>query len=143
MNEKKPRRRKPTAEAMALRTQLSGLREALLQLHKALVESERASYEQTMGSVPSANHLLKLLTDDPWFAWLHPLSLLIVSIDEALDEDSSVSVRTANHLLRAARELLVASEEGDGFSGHYYIALQRDADVIMAHADATKLLPKA
>lgn len=143
MNEKKPRQRKPTAQSLALRTQLSGLREALLQLHKTLVESERASYEQTMGPVQSANHLLKLLTDDPWFAWLHPLSLLIVSIDETLDKTSSLNVRTATRLLRGTRELLVASEEGDGFAGHYYIALQRDADVIMAHADATKLLPKS
>ncbi len=118
------------------------VREALLDLHKALVESERASYEQTMGQVQSANHLLKLLTDDPWFAWLHPLSLLIVSIDEALEDSNSVNIRTATALIKSTRELLVASEEGDGFAGHYYIALQRDADVIMAHSDATKLLPK-
>lgn len=143
MNDKKPKQRKPSAQSVALRAQLSGLREALLQLHKALVESERASYEQTMGQVHSANHLLKLLTDDPWFAWLHPLSLLIVSIDETLDDGPPVTVRTANRLLRTTRELLVASEDGEGFSAHYYIALQRDADVIMAHADTTKLLPKS
>ncbi|MBK8000151.1 MAG: hypothetical protein IPK15_15875 [Verrucomicrobia bacterium] len=142
MNEKKQRRRKPTPRALELRSQLLMVREALLDLHKALVESERASYEQTMGQVQSANHLLKLLTDDPWFAWLHPLSLLIVSIDEALEGSDSVNIRTATALIKSTRELLVASEEGDGFSGHYYIALQRDADVIMAHSDATKLLPK-
>lgn len=143
MNDKKPRRRKPSPQALALRAQLSGVREALLQLHKVLVESERTSYEQTMGPVQSANHLLRLLTDDPWFAWLHPLSLLIVAIDETLDDSNTVSVRAANRLLRSARDLLVASEEGEGFSAHYYIALQRDADVIMAHSDASKLLPKA
>lgn len=142
MNEKKQRRRKPTPRALELRSQLLMLREALLDLHKALVESERASYEQTMGPVQSANHLLKLLTDDPWFAWLHPLSLLIVSIDEALEGSDAVNIRNANALIKSTRELLVASEEADGFAGHYYIALQRDADVIMAHSDATKLLPK-
>ena len=142
MNEKKQRRRKPTLRAQELRSQLLMLREALLDLHKALVESERTSYEQTMGQVQSANHLLKLLTDDPWFAWLHPLSLLIVSIDEALEGSDSVNIRTGTALIKSTRELLVASEEGDGFSAHYYIALQRDADVIMAHSDATKLLPK-
>lgn len=142
MNEKKQKRRKPTPRALELRAQLLMLREALLDLHKALVESERASYEQTMGQVQSANHLLKLLTDDPWFAWLHPLSLLIVSIDEALEGSDAVNIRTATALIKSTRELLVASEEGDGFAGHYYIALQRDADVIMAHSDATKLLPK-
>ena len=48
---------------------------------KALVDSERISYEQNLGTIPSPNHFLKLLTDDPWFAWLHPLSQLIVAMD--------------------------------------------------------------
>lgn len=142
MNEKKTKRRKSSPQAVALRAQLNALRDALLLLHKALVESERASYEQTMGPVQSANHLLKLLTDDPWFAWMHPLSLLIVAIDETLEDGDVVSIRAANRLLRETRLMLVASETGDGFSGHYFNALQRDADVILAHADATKLLPK-
>jgi hypothetical protein len=34
--------------------------------------------------------------------------------------------------------MLIASETGDGFPKHYYEALQRDPDVIMAHADVTK-----
>jgi len=38
--------------------QLSQLREALLGLHKALVDSERVSYEQNIGTIPSANHFL-------------------------------------------------------------------------------------
>ena len=50
---------------------LARLREALLHLHKALVDSERVSYEQTVGTIPSPNHFLQLLTNDPWFAWLH------------------------------------------------------------------------
>ena len=56
------------------RRQLSQLREAVLELHKALVDSERVSYEQNLGTIPSPNHFLQLLTNDPWFAWLHPLS---------------------------------------------------------------------
>ena len=57
-----------------MRPQLNGLRDALLNLHKVLVDSERASYEQTMGTIHSPNQLLQLLINDPWFAWLHPLS---------------------------------------------------------------------
>ncbi|MEY4327043.1 MAG: hypothetical protein RIS24_3214 [Verrucomicrobiota bacterium] len=65
--------------------QLQKLREALLQLHKTLVDSERVGYEAAMGPIPSPNHFLRLLSGDPWFAWLLPLSRLIVTIDEALD----------------------------------------------------------
>jgi len=49
---------------------LTGLREALLLLHKALLESERVSYEARSAKITSPYQFLKLLTEDPWFAWL-------------------------------------------------------------------------
>ena len=119
---------------------LPELREALLNLHKALVESERVSYEQTMGTIPSANHFLQLLTTDPWFAWLHPLSLLIVALDEAQDAKEPMTPAAAEALVKQIRLLLVASETGEGFSKHYDDALQRDPAVVMAHAGVAKLL---
>ena len=143
MNERKPSRKKPSPKAAALRPTVNGLREALLNLHKALVDSERASYEQTMGSIQSPNQLLQLLINDPWFAWLHPLSLLIVAMDEALDNSETFTVPIARELIKETRLLLVASEGADGFGGHYFNALQRDPDVIFAHAEAAKFLPKA
>jgi hypothetical protein len=123
------------------RRQLAQLREALLALHKALVDSERVSYEQNLGTIPSANHFLKLLTDDPWFAWLHPLSQLIVAMDEALDTKSKPPLTgdAAAALVKRTGELLVASEAGEGFARHYFDALQRDPDVVMAHAKAARL----
>ncbi len=121
--------------------QLAQLREALLALHKALVDSERVSYEQNLGTIPSANHFLKLLTDDPWFAWLHPLSQLIVTMDEALDAKAKapLTAGAAAALVKRTGELLVASEAGEGFARHYFDALQRDPDVVMAHAAAAKI----
>ena len=118
---------------------LPQLREALLNLHKTLVDSERVSYEQTVGTIPSPNHFLQLLTNDPWFAWLHPLSLLIVAMDQALDNKRQpLTEADAAALIQQARTLLIASEDGDGFSKHYFDALQRDPDVVFAHAAAAK-----
>jgi hypothetical protein len=123
----------------SIQQRLQPLRNALLDLHKALVDSERVSYEQTMGAIPSPSHFLQLLTGDPWFAWLHPLSQLIVAMDEALDGKEPLSIAGADALVKQTRLLLVASEQGDGFSKHYYDALQRDPDVVLAHAQAAKL----
>jgi len=120
--------------------QLQPLRNALLALHKALVDSERVSYEQTIGTIPSPNHFLQLLTSDPWFAWLHPLSQLIVAMDEALDEKEPLTMANVGALVKQTRLLLVASESGDGFSKHYFDALQREPDVVLAHAEVAKLL---
>jgi len=123
-----------------LQQRLQPLRNALLDLHKALVDSERVSYEQTIGTIPSPNHFLQLLTSDPWFAWLHPLSQLIVAMDEALDEKEPLTSAGVDALVNQTRLLLVASETGDGFPKHYFDALQRDPDVVLAHAVVAKLL---
>jgi hypothetical protein len=122
-----------------IRERLQQVRNALLKLHKTLVDSETATYEKTFGKIPSPNHLLKLLTTDPWFAWLHPISLLIVSIDEALDEKEPLTAEKANALIKESAALLVASETSEGFGRHYFDALQRDPDVVFAHADTAKL----
>jgi len=119
--------------------QLPQLREALLELHKTLVESERISYEQTIGTITSPNHFLQLLVNDPWFAWLHPISLLVVTMDQAIDSKRKpLTDADAEALVKQARELLVAAEEGEGFPKHYFDALQRDPEVVMAHAAAAK-----
>jgi hypothetical protein len=128
------------SEPEGLRQRLTELRLALLKLHKALVDSERVGYEKNIGKIQSPNHFLQLLTNDPWFAWLHPLSLLIVAMDEALDAEETLTVAKVDALTGQSKLLLVASENNDGFSGHYFEAMQRDPDVVFAHADAAKLV---
>ncbi len=131
---------KKNSTAEDFREHLAQLREALLRLHKALVDSERIGYEQNIGTIPSPNHFLQLLTNDPWFAWLHPVSELIVALDEALDAKSKtpLTAELADGLVKQTAALLVASETGEGFARHYFDALQRDPDVVMAHAAAVK-----
>lgn len=119
---------------------LSALREALFALHKTLIDSERVSYEQTMGTIPSPNHFLQLLTSDPWFAWLQPLSHLVVAMDVALDEQEPLTADGVAALQQQTSRLLVATETGDGFPKHYDDALQRDPDVVFAHAQVKKVL---
>jgi hypothetical protein len=120
--------------------QLQDVRNALLDLHKALVESERVRYEKVVGEIKSPGHFLQLLTNDPWFAWLHPLSQLIVSMDEAVDGKEPLTPAIIDALVRQAGLLLVPQENGEGFGGHYFEALQGDPDVVLNHAEATKLI---
>ncbi len=115
-------------------------REALFRLHKALLESERAAYEKSVGHVSSPYHFLQLLTSDPWFGWLRPFSQLIAAIDERLDAKEPGAAADLRHLFGQVRTMLVAAEGDDGFSGHYYEALQRDPDVLFAHAEASRAL---
>jgi len=98
------------------------------------------TYEKVLGAIQSPNQFLQLLLTDPWFAWLQPLSQLIVAMDEAQDAKKPATDAEAKALIDQAKPLLMASEEGQGFARHYFDALQRDPDVVLAHADAIKVL---
>ena len=67
--------------------QLADLRSRLLDLHKVLLDDARVAYELDRGRVGSVGNLLQLVISDPWFAWLHALSELIVRIDETVERD--------------------------------------------------------
>ena len=122
-----------------VKKRLQEIRHALLTLHKTLVDSERVTYEATVGAIRSASQFLQLLTTDPWFAWLQPLSQLIVSMDEALDSKEPVADAAVDSTIKEANLLLSPSEIGQGFSRHYFDALQRDPDVVIAHSEVMKL----
>ncbi len=122
------------------RRRLTELRNVLLRLHKVLLDSERASYERDIARITSNNHLLNLVMHDPWFAWLHELSELVVLIDETLAGRQPVTGTHAERYLRQARELLKPAEDGDGFARRYFEALQRDPDVVVAHGAAVKAM---
>ncbi|MER3423770.1 MAG: hypothetical protein C4293_11620 [Nitrospiraceae bacterium] len=127
-------------ESETLRHRLGDLRNGLLRLHKALLEAERLTYERIHGRVPSTGQLLQLVRTDPWFAWLHPLSKLVLRIDVMLDEHDQVTTQDARNILVEARSLVRPSEHGEGFERHYYEALQRAPDAVLAHAQVKKLL---
>jgi hypothetical protein len=127
-----------TPEAVSER--LSTLRNGLLKLHKALLDSERARYEHDVERISSSGQLLNLVLHDPWFAWLHELSELIVLIDETLDGDEPAGPVEAGRLLAQARTLVTPAEFGNGFRKQYFDALQRDPDVVIAHGAAVKLM---
>ena len=99
--------RSPTDRATCA-VKLIDLRVRLLHLHKVLLDDARAAYELDRGRVASVGHLLQLVINDPWFAWLHALSGLIVRIDEAVERENgatdSPSARRAHRSGRAAAD---------------------------------------
>lgn len=111
-----------------------------MHLHKTLLESEKVSYEATFGKISSPYVFLQLLTNDPWFIWLTPFTHLITAVDEMLDAKEPLTVAGVEAVVHQAKNLLVATEAGEGFSRHYDEALQRNPDVVFAHAAAAKLI---
>jgi hypothetical protein len=135
-----------TMESMpgGARERLAELRNGLLNLHRTLVRSEGAVYDREVQKIRSSYQMLGLLMNDPWFGWLHELSLLVVEIDEALEErEKPVTAADGERFLRRAKALVAPAEFGEGFQRRYFEALQRDPDVILAHRQFRQVLKAA
>jgi hypothetical protein len=113
-------------ERAALRAALREVSKALMPLHRRLIDATKEEY--AFAGTPT--QLLDLLQSDPFFAWLKPMTSLIVDIDEMTrtDFEEADAARIADRV-----EQLFAAER-------YVILLQRDVDVAMAHAALRKAL---
>jgi hypothetical protein len=122
------------------KARLKDLRNGLLRLHSVLLASERHFYEHEVERIPTQGRFLDLVLNDPAFAWLRELSQLVVIIDETLEAENPPERAEADALVARSRRLLSPGDTGGVFETRYLQALQRDPNVVMAHAAALKLL---
>jgi len=115
----------------ALRETLRELSKHLLPLHRALIETARADYAALVAPINGPGHLLQLLNEDSLFAWLKPLTSLIVDIDEMARVDFTQADFDA---IVARVDGLFGSAPEAAFANQYVPVLQRDVDVAIAHA---------
>jgi len=120
------------------RQKLVALRQALLRLHKTLLEMERREYERLHGA-QTTGELFRLVVDDPHFAWLHNISEFVVRVDEMLSNKEGIVEADAHVTISLAQKLFAPTESGDGFQRKYYAAIQKDPAVVMEHAELVRL----
>jgi len=121
----------PVPGALAA-ARLRALRMGLLALHKALLDHERVRYERAHGRVESPGQTLHLVMTDPWFAWLRPMSALVVQADEKLEGDNGVTAGDAAAFATQVRDVMKGPE--------YDRALQEAPEVVMAHGRLSAVL---
>lgn len=129
-----------------LRRRLDDVTQALRPLHKALVELVRHDYEKRQGRpVGGPVQLFHLLTQDPFFLWLHPMSALMAEIDELYDQKEPIAP-DAVAAVRTTLESLVADRgqepSPDSFVSRYLEILQNEPDVVIAHARLRRALDR-
>lgn len=123
------------------RQRLVQVRETLLALHKSLLDSERTSYEMVHGPIASPGVFLQLLINDNRFAWLRPITTLVVQIDETLAaKNPPATARDFERLVDDTRALLSPSREGNGFWDRYRAVVKRDPGVAVMHEQIEKQL---
>jgi hypothetical protein len=129
-----------------IRKRLDEVTHALRPLHKLLVDLVRIEYEKKHGRpVGGPVQLFQLLTQDPFFLWLHPMSALMAKIDELYDQKEPVEP-DAVAAVRTTLESLVGDRgqepSPDSFVSRYLEILQDSPDVVMAHARLRKALDR-
>ena len=119
---------------------LTDLRRALLPLHKTLLEWERKTYEREHGRKMAGGELLQVITTAPQFAWLSPISGLIVRIDQALDGEAPDAPVDVDAIITQARRLVAPDQTEKPYAERYLTALQEVPDVVVAHGKVTAIL---
>jgi hypothetical protein len=119
---------------------LTDLRRALLPLHKTLLEWERKAYERSQGRKMGAGELLQIMMSHPQFAWLHPISEVIVRIDQTLDDEAPDSTVDLDAIVVQVRRLVAPDQTEKPYAERYLTALQEVPDVVVAHGKVTAIL---
>jgi hypothetical protein len=111
----------------------------LLELHKALLDAERAQVESVHGELSGAE-FLQLVSDPVRYGWLKPFSRLIVAIDDTLNPRGDEEGVPPEELLDQARELVLPPDEDTPFGRRYRSLLQHDPALVMAHSNVAAAL---
>jgi len=117
---------------------LTNVRQRLLRLHKTLLDWERVNYERIHGRQSTAE-LLNAFLEDPHFAWLRPMSQLIVRIDEMLDDAVQPTKAEGEAVLVRLRALTSPGDSGED-ARRYDQALQENPETVFAHRDLMTLV---
>lgn len=117
---------------------LGGVREALAELHRRLVEAARIAYEKEHGRVSGPGELLRLLTQHEHFAWLRQLSELLADLDALAGEPPTSELGAAAR--GAAEALVMPPADPHEFWRRYSPLLQEHAEVAVAHGEVRRLL---
>jgi len=123
-------------------SKIRAIRTALIALHKALLDAERTRYGRAHGPIENPHQALQLVLRDPWFAWLRPISELIVQADERLADDRPVRVEEADAYTAQVLGLLQHELGGPDFRREYHRSLQETPDVVVAHSKVVTLAAK-
>jgi hypothetical protein len=119
-------------ERAELRAALREISKALIPLHRHLIDAARSDYAFAYDTGATPSQLVELLQSDPFFAWLKPLTAVIVDIDEMARRDFDEASVLA--IPRRVEKMFAAEQ--------YVTILQRDVEVAGAHAVVRKALQR-
>lgn len=117
---------------------LNEVRKPLLTLHKAILDHERASYEKEFGQVTPAA-FLQVLINGSGFRWITPLSTVIASVDETLDDKEATDTDRIG-AVESVTALFSDVIPGNTFLPRYLPLLQASPTILHEHGRVVQIL---
>ena len=127
------------AAAMAV-ARLRALRTVVLAIHKAALDAERRRYEHLHGPIGTPQQVLRVVMDDPFFAWLRPLSDFVIQADIRLSDQKALSPADAERFARELRSMVQPQSATERFAQEYRRTLQDVPEVVVLHGKLVALL---
>lgn len=115
----------------SVRTKLDRMAAALRVLHKALIDSTQRDYERTHGKVQSPYTLFALVSQDPAFAWLQPMTRLIVEVEDLLGRP--LPPPTEADVVETRKRIDRLLTDGEPFSKTYLGLVQASPEIAAEH----------
>jgi hypothetical protein len=114
------------------RGKLDRMAAAMRVLHKALIDATQRDYEKAHGKVKSPYALFALVAQDPAFAWLQPMTRLIVEIEDVIGRPLPPPAKADVVEMRKKIDQLLVTV-GEPFSTHYLALVQASPEVAVEH----------
>lgn len=116
----------------SVRSKLDRMGEAMRVLHKALIDHTQHEYERTHGKVTSPYALFALVANDPAFAWLQPMTRLIVEIEDVVGRPLPPPAAADLKEMRSKVDRLLVTP-GEAFSTRYLGLVQSSPEIAAEH----------
>jgi len=108
-----------------MKTKIQTLVSLLLKLHKALLDLERARYEEKNGQILDNHVYFNLVVSHEDFKWLRSLSEAIALFDEESEAENISTAKIADLITNLQN--LLGTRDNSQFSQRYQVALSNSS----------------
>ena len=123
-------------EDQSRRDKLNQLAKTLRDLHATLLKVVQRDFELQHGPVGGPFKLFQLVTSDPFFAWLRPLSGQMALIDERIDDKTKLEASDLSGIKRAVEDLFkIKKTSPEGFAANFAARTEAEQNVTTLHAE--------
>lgn len=114
------------------RPKLDRISERMKTVHRLLIDEAKRAYERERGPIKGPYALFALVAQDPYFAWLQPMTRLLVEIDDLGDRKAPPLAQKDLEWVRERFDGLLAART-EQFSIRYHDLLHTSPDVVAEH----------